>query len=172
MANQQIRCNYWQLFPGIRRVLLLLLFLLALAACQSQEMKAPPATAPVAQAEDSISLKQYPKAKVAQERLHDLYNRLKSIKASEAFAAKGFGPGYAEGNKWMADAVSWRDEAKNGGVPVSLQDGYDAIIALGNEYMEARLVPAATSRAMSTREEVQYDSRAKARDAIDLKIID
>lgn len=155
-----------------RFIPLLLLSLLALSACQSSEKKAPSATSQTEQVADLISLKQYPKAKIAQERLHDLYNRLKDIKGTENFAAKGFGPGYAEGNKWMTDALGWRDEAKNNGVPISLQEGYDAQIALGNEYLEARRTPSTDSQAMSAREEALYDYRAKARAAVDLKIID
>lgn len=151
---------------------LLLLSFLVFAGCQSQEKKAPPATASVVQNEDAISLKQYPKAKVAQERLHDLYNRLKSIKGSEEFAAKGFGAGYADGNKWNSDAMTWRDESRNSGVPLILQDGFDAIITLGSEYLDARRTPAVSLQMLNSREETQYDSRAKARAAIDRTIID
>lgn len=156
----------------MKKLVVLLFTLLALFACQSQDKSAQSAAVPVAQSEQSISLKQYPKAKVAQERLHDLYNRLKSIKATDDFAVKGFGAGYADGNKWMADAMKWRDESKSGDVPIALQDGFDAIITLGGAYLDARHSPAQSPRILSMREENQYDSRVTARAAIDLKIVD
>lgn len=156
----------------MQRFIASLLVLLALAACQSQEKKVPSAAVSLAQAEEAVSLKQYPKAKIAQERLHDLYNRLKSIKATDDFASKGFGAGYADGSKWNSDAMTWRDESRNGGVPLAIQDGFDAIITLASEYLDARRTPAVSPQTLNSREETQYDSRAKARAAIDLKVID
>ena len=101
-----------------------------------------------------------------QKELRILYDRLLALKKQPQFAQAGFGPGFPAGNKWMQDAMAYRDKVETLNVPATVRETDPELIELGMTYMNARRKGLKTLQETDAHEEAVYNGRSKLAEVI------
>jgi len=119
---------------------------------------------------EAPTLAQYPDIPGAQKELRALYDRLLALKKQPQFAQAGFGSGFSAGNKWMQDAMAYRDRVAKLNVPATVRETGPELIELGMAYMNARHKGLKTLQDMDAHEEAIYNGRSKLAEVIWLDV--